>query len=238
MKKRIACIALLALIVFLTTSCDLTNLKSFPEGNLKYASEKNMSKFSDFEKDGLKVYETYADSNVFSFIIDLSEVDGFGGTFYLEDKNGTSKYANIGTLGDATYLVYFPKYDETDKLVIVCGTEEMFVQIGEFFPGITAQEEVSYTSGSSFLYKGKHYIVAEVIKTFGYCIVRFNSEGANPKGMNFTVYDHLLKNRSPYFIDDYTMYLTGFMGVEDQLYFKLPNDPDIFTITMNPRTQV
>lgn len=232
MKKRIARIALLVLIVLVATSCDLVNVKSFPEGNLKYASEKNASKFSDFQKDGLKVYETYADSNVFSFIVDFSGVDGFSGTFYVADQSGNFKYTNIGTLGESVYLVYFPDYNINDNLVIVCKSEEQVVPIGEFFPGITAQEEVHYTSGSTFLYNDELYIVDEIVKTFGYCIVRFNREGADPEGMNFTVYDHLLKNQSPYFIDDYTMYLTHFMGIEDQLYFKLPDDPDVFTIAM------
>ncbi len=234
MKKRIVCIALLMLIVFVTTSCDMANLKSFPEGALKYAAENNMSKFSDFQQEGFQVYETYADSNVFSFVVDLSGVVGFSGTFYATDQNGNFKYTDIGTLGKSVYLVYFPDYNMSDRLVLVCESEDRAVQIGDFFPGITASEEIHYTSGSTFVYNDKLYVVDEIIKTFGYCIVRFNREGANPDGMNFTVYDHLLKNQSPYFINDYTMYLTHFMSIEDQLYFKLPDNPNVFTIAMNP----
>ena len=233
MKKYIVFIVLLMCGVMTVNSCSRSQSRSFTNGNLRYAADMMMSKVSDFKKDGFQVHETYADTEVFSFIADFSGVKDFTGTILICDQNGDTKYFDAGTLGNSTFLINLPNYQMNDQFIIVCEQRNVIVKIEEFFPGITAPEEETYTSESMFIYQDEPYRVEEITKTFGYCMVRFDRESADPAGLNFTVYDHLLENKSAFFIDDYTMYLTDFMSLENCLYFKLPDNPNIFPVLIN-----
>lgn len=234
MKKRLLTVLCLIFCVLITaTACKNTNTECFITGNLKFAKDMNISKMSDYEKDGVKIYETYADNYVFSFIIDCSKVKDFSGTIYFQDKNGEIKYAKTGTLGNNRVVEEYPDYQPGDKIVIKGNNSEIKINIDDFFPGITATEEVKYTSSSSFVYNEKNYKVTDIIKTSGYYIVNFDKKGDDPKNLEPTVYDNNLDKKSGYFINDYKMYITDFLNVENCFYFKFDDSTNVFPIEMN-----
>ncbi len=235
MKKGILTVLCLIFCIMTAISCKReVNTERFVTGNLKFAQDMHISKMSDYEKDGVKIYETYADNHVFSFMIDCSKVKDFAGSVYYQDKNGEFKYQHVGHFHNYCYFIELPNYQSGDKIIIKRHNEnmEMKIDIEDFFPGITATEEVRYTSSSSFTYNYKAYKVTDVIKTNGYYIVTFDKTGADPKELHPTIFNHKLDKQSSYFVNDYKMYITDFLNTENCFYFKFEDNVNLFPIEL------
>lgn len=233
MKKGILTVLCLIFCIMTATSCKReVNTKRFVTGNLKFAQDMHISKMSDYEKDGVKIYETYADNHVFSFIVDFSKIKEVVGGPYFKDKNGEFKYNHCRPLEYHRYFYAFPNYQSGDKIILERENGNMEIDIEDFFPGITATEEVRYTSSSSFTYNDKAYKVTDVIKTNGYYIVTFDKTGADPKELHPTIFNHKLDKQSSYFVNDYKMYITDFLNTENCFYFKFEDNVNLFPIEL------
>ena len=241
MKKVLICI-LSALITLSLSSCSKAN-KEFITGNLKTASDLKVSVSLDYDKNGVKMYEAYADQYVFSFIIDLSAVENNFGISFV-DTNGNIKYFNAGGLGNNIMHIDYPNYDLQDTLMLGELTRqngvyssEIEIPLKEFFPGITSKAKTTYDCDGVFLFDDQLYRVDSLVCTDCFYILKFDKNYADPQtinesGISFSFYDTSLENHSSYFIDDYTYYLYDPLKIEGSIYLKIDDRSDIFTINL------
>lgn len=242
MKKRILVIFIITGILF-APSCSRNNSKEFSYGNLRYASDLGVSSMSDYNKDGIKLYEVYADRYVFSFKIDLAPImDNFG--IALISKDNEYKYYGANNVG-SIWQINYPAYNKDDRLILGELKEKDGVYYGDIeiplkdiLPDLISEQETAYTSGTTFLYNDELFKVDSLIRTDCYCVLKFDKELADPGKINkdgdasVMFYDKDLKNFSSYLYDDYTFYLYDHMIIDNVIYMKV-GDYNMYAIKLD-----